>query len=666
MTASAKASDFKKIAAHPILVKALALAAPKGHAAPTVSLDMKSGGLTPLEQINDTTYLAKGPVARWTRRNWREAQIRQDNTGSSSILLGLELVTRQGRKDRYPRHAPRLIQPLSYDPSIDAFLATGPREKNRDLAALIANGATILSVDEAFSSVFIAPRSASAKRRLIDPTENPSVVHAPAFRRLLQIDDHPGAHAPIPDRAPELKAQRRTPLDADQQAAYAAALTGADIVVHGPPGTGKSEVIAEIARAGLEAGRRVLIASIVESALAVSRRRLEATGHIERFGDRLALETPASFLDRPTKEDLFDLLIIDEANRLTVYDALLLASRARQIVLCGDDKQIPVPDGVPNTYAHGVDLGFETKPLRKHYRSKFDPLITFSNAAAYSGELRVIPSPIIAAHTGVRLSYFPKPRWRMTPHGIVNLSEAKAIAGRLAILANAEMENSLCVIAATPGQVIAINEEIQKRAISKKALSPVSHEPFFVRTFNDIQGDERDISLVSMTYVPKNGSMDGALGALEREGRSMERLNVAFSRSRLSCEAFISFAANHLARANQAPAAHCALAQFLETRLVALAGRKNPVDAIYQATENIRRPGDRLDNLGIVHGWARPGSTRYDIGILVRFKVTPQPVWDQAIAQLKVAGWDNLLIFEQIQFKTAFYEVQDAIEAAVR
>jgi len=662
-------AELKKIADHPVLTKALALAAPKGAAAPTVSLDLKSGGLTPVEKTGDAAFTPTSPVERWTRRNWRVAQGAQDNTGLSSILLGLELVTWQRKRDRYPRYAPRLIQPLNYHAATNRFITAGPPAENRDLAALIAEGAVILATDKAFCSVFICQSSSSAKRRLIDPYENPSVALAPAFRRLLELDNDPPGGAPIPDRAPQLLAQRRTPLDFDQQAAYAAALTGADIVVHGPPGTGKSEVIAEIARAALEAGRRVLIASTVDSALAVSRRRLEESGHLGRFRANLALATPDKFVDRLTKEDLFDLLIIDEANRMTVYDALLLASRGRQMVLCGDDKQIPVPDGVPNAYAYSSKLGFTVKPLRKHYRSKFDALIAFSNAIAYSGELRVTPSPLIAAHNGVRIVHFPRPRSQMSANGLVNLSEAKAIANRLKVLAGAGLTNSLCVIAATAGQVMAINHEIAKRGLSAKALSPNAQEPFFVRTFNNIQGEERDISLVSLTYVPKDGSMEGALGALEKDGRPMERLNVAFSRARLACETFVSFNPEHLLRARHAPSAHGALRQVLNSLLTGHSRSKQtaPLNGIAQVAENIRRPGDRLDHLGIVHGWAKPGSARYDLGIVVRFVVTPSAIWDEAIAQLKVAGWDNLVVFEQSQLSAVgLYEAQEAIEKAAR
>ncbi len=91
-----------------------------------------------------------------------------------------------------------------------------------------------------------------------------------------------------------------------------------------------------------------------------------------------------------------------------------------------------------------------------------------------------------------------------------------------------------------------------------------------------------------------------------------------------------------------------------------------PAKIMLRATEIIRRPNDRLDNLGILHGWAKPGSTAYDLGILARFRPTDDAIWDEAIAQLKVAGWRNLLVFSEQQLMYEMFSVQDVIEAAAR
>lgn len=69
-------------------------------------------------------------------------------------------------------------------------------------------------------------------------------------------------------------------LDADssQRAAIAAALNGESFVMDGPPGTGKSQTIANMIGALLHAGKKVLFVSEKIAALEVVRNRLSATG----------------------------------------------------------------------------------------------------------------------------------------------------------------------------------------------------------------------------------------------------------------------------------------------------------------------------------------------------------------------------------------------------
>jgi hypothetical protein len=67
-------------------------------------------------------------------------------------------------------------------------------------------------------------------------------------------------------------------LDADssQQAAIAAVLTGQSTVIHGPPGTGKSQTIANLVASLAAAGKRVLFVAEKQAALQVSEARYGA------------------------------------------------------------------------------------------------------------------------------------------------------------------------------------------------------------------------------------------------------------------------------------------------------------------------------------------------------------------------------------------------------
>ncbi|WP_229070999.1 DUF3320 domain-containing protein [Actinoplanes sp. DH11] len=84
------------------------------------------------------------------------------------------------------------------------------------------------------------------------------------------------------DRVDEEMPAERIPLvldaDSSQRASVAAALTGRSFVMDGPPGTGKSQTIANMIGALLHAGKRVLFVSEKAAALEVVRNRLHDVG----------------------------------------------------------------------------------------------------------------------------------------------------------------------------------------------------------------------------------------------------------------------------------------------------------------------------------------------------------------------------------------------------
>ncbi|TNY46922.1 DUF3320 domain-containing protein, partial [Streptococcus pyogenes] len=68
-------------------------------------------------------------------------------------------------------------------------------------------------------------------------------------------------------------------------------------------------------------------------------------------------------------------------------------------------------------------------------------------------------------------------------------------------------------------------------------------EDVFVKNIENVQGDERDVILISVGYGPQepNGRLPSmSFGPVNGEGGE-RRLNVLFSRSRVRCEVFASF-----------------------------------------------------------------------------------------------------------------------------
>jgi hypothetical protein len=112
----------------------------------------------------------------------------------------------------------------------------------------------------------------------------------------------------------------------------------------------------------------------------------------------------------------FDVVIFDEASQVEPADALGAIARAKQVILVGDEKQLPptniygkVNDAeadddpgdddslntkdLESVLAMGVVAGLARTSLRWHYRSKHASLIQFSNVEFYDRQLRVFPSP---------------------------------------------------------------------------------------------------------------------------------------------------------------------------------------------------------------------------------------------------------------------------------
>ncbi|OYW39643.1 MAG: hypothetical protein B7Z45_04515 [Azorhizobium sp. 12-66-6] len=148
----------------------------------------------------------------------------------------------------------------------------------------------------------------------------------------------------------------------------------------------------------------------------------------------------------------FDLLVMDEASQIEPVDALGAIARCGQMVVVGDDRQMPptrffqrmtseepeaAEDDAPldtPVAAREVESilglanarGVPNVMLRWHYRSRHESLIATSNAEFYGGRLVVLPSPR-ARSERLGLSLVPVAgRWEAGAG--VNRAEAQAVA----------------------------------------------------------------------------------------------------------------------------------------------------------------------------------------------------------------------------------------------
>ncbi|MBB3220134.1 DUF3320 domain-containing protein [Pseudoduganella umbonata] len=249
----------------------------------------------------------------------------------------------------------------------------------------------------------------------------------------------------------------------------------------------------------------------------------------------------------------FDVVIFDEASQIPVWDAVGAIARGRQLVCVGDPKQLPptsffsrADDGDgSDTDAEVQDLesildeclgiGLPELTLNWHYRSRHESLIAFSNATYYGNELVTFPSPV-TADTAVRFQHVPGVYDRGGTK--TNRAEAEAIVAAIErhYLDPARSRHTLGVVTFNSAQQHLIERLLEERRRAHPALDGAIAQPaqeaLFIKNLENVQGDERDIILFSVTYGPDaQGKVSLNFGPLNLEG-GQRRLNVAISRAR--------------------------------------------------------------------------------------------------------------------------------------
>jgi hypothetical protein len=254
----------------------------------------------------------------------------------------------------------------------------------------------------------------------------------------------------------------------------------------------------------------------------------------------------------------FDVLIIDEASQMRPEDALGAVARASQVVIVGDPKQLPptaffdratstddMPDEDSVETESILDLAMQQygKPRRLlwHYRSRHDSLIAFSNKHFYDNELQVFPSPDQTGELGVRYKHVGG-RYQ----GSVNPIEAIRIAERAIEIMRTSPNLSMGIVSMNQRQRDLIRLEFESRLLLDKAAQRYVEswderlEPFIIKNLETIQGDERDIILISTVYGPDaSGNVFQRFGPINSRN-GWRRLNVLFTRAKARIEVLSS------------------------------------------------------------------------------------------------------------------------------
>ncbi|MDR2407585.1 MAG: DUF559 domain-containing protein [Bacteroidales bacterium] len=239
----------------------------------------------------------------------------------------------------------------------------------------------------------------------------------------------------------------------------------------------------------------------------------------------------------PLKQGLFDLVIFDEASQLRIEDIYTSMLRGKYKIIAGDQHQMPPS----NYFAAGLDgtegkdndndqeigdkirqsaqldaeslLAFaETLKIKNmsyldfHYRSKHPALINFSNAAFYGGNLCPLPvngadyRPIILKEVN---GVYESGKGRN-----INKDEAFAVVNLIADIKEDPDGTMPSVGIATFNihQRNCIRELLYQTAYDNedfgKKFEKLQKSGLFIKNLENVQGDERDIIIISTTFGP--------------------------------------------------------------------------------------------------------------------------------------------------------------------
>lgn len=288
------------------------------------------------------------------------------------------------------------------------------------------------------------------------------------------------------------------------------------------------------------------------------------TGQVVRDMKPIWLMSPLSVSDTlPLAADLFDVVIFDEASQIPVEEAVPALYRAPQIIVVGDEMQLPPTsffssgrdaedqtvsvedeDNEGDRIAVVLDAdsllnqGARNLPatlLAWHYRSRYESLIGFSNAAFYAGNLYTIPdrslpseerAEILVQSTAASAESVAAQADALLSRAISfhrvtdavydsrrNTGEARHIAQLVRELLRRGTGRSLGIVAFSEAQQGEIEAELDSLAAADAEFAARLEAEYvreeddqfcglFIKNLENVQGDERDIILLSICYGP--------------------------------------------------------------------------------------------------------------------------------------------------------------------
>ncbi len=355
-----------------------------------------------------------------------------------------------------------------------------------------------------------------------------------------------------------------------QQALAVATAFAAESVacIQGPPGTGKTRVLALIARLAAARGERLLVTSPTHTAINHALAGIAAQGlpvvkvgqpsqrrglpeqvpcvpSLHAWADRpshgyVVGATPFAAAGERLKNYEFDTLLVDEASQMTVPLALLAMSRARRFVFIGDQRQLPpvllsrsiLCGDPPSVFARLTAQNADHNVLLEETYRLNRWLTDWPSRHHYGGRLRAV-----GPNRERRLTLTGLPaRWQavLGPEHSAVFIPTRDRTARVRNQPDADLVADLCAAAVAGGLPpasigVVTPYRAQGRAVRTallRRLGPASARPIVADTVERLQGQERELILVSLASGDA-GFIARVAGFLFRP----ERLNVAITRA---------------------------------------------------------------------------------------------------------------------------------------
>ena len=263
----------------------------------------------------------------------------------------------------------------------------------------------------------------------------------------------------------------------------------------------------------------------------------------------------------------FDIVMFDEASQLRLEDNLPAILKGKQIIIAGDEHQMPpsnyfskVFDGAvedeedleeekaeeiridkvdillscESLLDFGSELNFQRKHLDFHYRSRHPFLIDFSNYAFYNQRLKPLPN---------NFDYVPIKYVQVNGTFSEHTNEAEAemvlsiIDKNINRLPNGEYP-TVGIATFNIAQRNLIKSKILERQKFSKfedfnaKIHELEEKGMFIKNLENIQGDERDVIILSTTYgIDKDRRFAQRFGPINHS-KGYKLLNVIITRAK--------------------------------------------------------------------------------------------------------------------------------------